>query len=133
MSSSNNSLTNFRTMKDNIYSLIEQLIDKELYELSRIKWKDNMNEEEFIIFIEEYIKLINYCNTYFSEIIKIHKNILYIRFLLKIFISTKLTIDIYNDPIKSIINNNLLNNEDIKTIISNLEQNFFLTPYLNNI
>jgi len=120
-------------MKDNIYSLIEQLIDKELYELSRIKWKDNMNEEEFIIFIEEYIKLINYCNTYFSEIIKIHKNILYIRFLLKIFISTKLTIDIYNDPIKSIINNNLLNNEDIKTIISNLEQNFFLTPYLNNI
>jgi hypothetical protein len=97
------SIEKFYELKRSIKTLVirnDPLIDINYYYQSQIVWNKNMNIEKFNDFLDQYIKIINLLNNdkLFRVILDInYRNIMYIRFLLKIYNSTIYLYNYYMD------------------------------------
>jgi len=89
---SNIEFMTFNTLKKEIRHLLihKGLINKDFYLQSQIVWNKDMDIQNFELFLEKYNKIIDiYINeNKFQNIIQKKENVLYLRFLLKIYYST---------------------------------------------
>jgi hypothetical protein len=91
-------LREFKSLKEKIKELLidNNLVNIDYYLQSQIVWNKGMEIEIFNIFINIYREIIELSNEHFKIIKKYHKNILYIRFLLKIYRSTYFFLGYYH-------------------------------------